>query len=442
MSSYRHDPFDRIYVDCPSPIPNEDFGVCYACGGDGEPACGPDPLVVPFARYCDPGLVVAPTSGLSGSLSPCTPIFPPELNLDGVATVINDTAPGYLYENASFTNALTSSDIPEIWEVAADTSICADAAPIDFAAASREVWNDSTPPSDDRGTIIVIHGRGSTCNIDLDHALSESIYDRNQLTYCVEYDPQTPGDDGDSTTAPPGRDVKILPVLQDGSGEGPSTCVGPWPDSSPAPPGSCGFDRNDPVATIRADVLSVEGLADALAEALREIPIEGEITLVPHSQGGYLARALLHRHYDDLRWQGRKISRVITLGQSYLGVLADPRSWRLGAVCFGSYKNCQVPRWLWGWQSSLSGRVDTRSTTPSFPRSSGMRSRVTRPATIMRARLGPSRSLVSRCSAASTTPRRTATGPSRSRAAWASTSTTTIPSPRSISMPRSRRPAP
>ncbi|MEZ4334971.1 MAG: LamG-like jellyroll fold domain-containing protein, partial [Myxococcota bacterium] len=182
-------------------------------------------------------------------------------------------------------------------------------------------------------------------------------------------DPQTPGDDGDSTTAPAGRDVKILPVLQDGSGEGPSTCVGPWPDPSPAPPGSCGFDRNDPVATIRADALSVEGLADALAEALREIPIEGEITLVPHSQGGFLARALLHRHYDDLRWQGRKISRVITLGHPYLGVLADP-SLVAAWSCFGfsgSYKNCQVPRWLWGWQSSLSGDSGYTIDDAEFP---------------------------------------------------------------------------
>lgn len=334
-STFPLPPLNTVYVWCNTIfIPDEEFDTCHSCGGDGELGCVEIEIFpLPSIDYvCDAGQIRATTESLNGSISACSSFIPP------VDVSAIDDASGHVFEDSGLNNPLTGSEVAAAVPGFVNTlGICSTGDLINLSGASREDWSSAEEPAQGPGTVIAIHGRGSECG----SKVLPQIYPHNQLTYCVEYDQKKPG---------AGREVRILRVQQDGialseTNEGPASCSG-----------SCVYDVDDPVAVVEASALSVEGIAAAVAQALESVPTQGEITLIPHSQGGFVARALLHRHYDDLRWKGKRISRVVSLGHPYYGLPVNPyvaAPW--ACVDDTSFSTCAVSRWLSGWHNLLLG---------------------------------------------------------------------------------------
>lgn len=323
-------------VDCPAPISDDTVSsVCYACGSDGGLGCTTTPR-------CSGGLENARTSSLHGSISNCPSYLPPD------PPDVNES-----FFIPPFGPTITISiPLPSSVAILNAAGICTDGLPESFAGASREAWPAAEAPSHLRGTVFVIHGRGADCGGGRSDVLDEgTLYARNHLNYCVEYAHGGP-------YAPPNpptiRTVRVLPVAQDETGAGPDACVAA---------GDCEFDRARPLVSIEATSLSVPAVAAALAQAIEQVPTVGEITLVPHSQGGFVAREMLHRYYDELRFEGKKITRVISLAHPYYAKEQDPQlyaPWLCAGFAEGNF-DCAVGRWLRGWDNWLAGsslRID------------------------------------------------------------------------------------
>jgi hypothetical protein len=60
-------------------------------------------------------------------------------------------------------------------------------------------------------------------------------------------------------------------------------------------------------------------VAQALAEAVKTMPTEENITIITHSFGGVVGRHLVYRHYDELRKAGKTIAEVITIAAPHAG---------------------------------------------------------------------------------------------------------------------------
>src|SRR5690606_9241999 len=106
---------------------------------------------------------------------------------------------------------------------------------------------------------------------------------------------------------------------------------------------------------------SVPGVAAAMAMALQALPVEGELTVVAHSQGGFFLRALVHQHYDDLRWSGVELTRALTLAHPFFGKVVDPGKVTPWLCADRDDMDCRVQEWLWGWQNWLAegtGQID------------------------------------------------------------------------------------
>jgi len=317
-----------VVLDC-SILPDETItGACTPCGSEREPGCA-------APNRCDAGLEFITPAGLDGPISACSELLPPD------PPSIEFSIPPF---QPYFPGANISIDLPPIETFIETYGTCSDGLAVNLAGASREVWPapepqpEPAPPS--RSTAIVLHGRGSNCT-NLNGLLQGEatggggLFERHSRTYCIEYD--QPPRDGSRTV------VAYEPVEQ-GSGAGPLVC---------AAAGSCSFDVSRPLVSVQAPAYSIAGLAAGIAQAIRALPIEGEITLVAHSQGGFLARALLHRHYDDLRWTGSEVSRVVTLGHPYFGMVVDPSLAAPWLCTNDASLDCHVLRWLRGWQGWL-----------------------------------------------------------------------------------------
>ncbi len=173
----------------------------------------------------------------------------------------------------------------------------------------------------------------------------------NNLAYCAEYAQGVAGQPGAS-------DVRIqrVPGGEDGA------------DSSCLVSGTCLFDTTNPVLVETATEYSLPGAGAALYRALLKMPVVGEITVLAHSGGGFLARELLHSHYDELRFRGHNISRVITLAHPYFGREFDPR-------LYGPFRcidqpnsfDCRMANWLWGWQLHLGTPTPFTMDNTGFP---------------------------------------------------------------------------
>lgn len=309
-------------VDC-SPLQSETVGgSCIRCGGNGEIACA-------APSFCSSGLGRATTGGLDGPISACSSLLPP----DPASIPINVSAvPGF------FDGVSTTIDLPPIEDFVDAYGICSTGVPVSLAGASRETWPAAEMPIPGSGTAVLLHGRGSSCGVlsgllSSEGAGGAGVFERHQRTYCIDYD-QSPGS----------RTVRVFEPLQQASGEGPETC---------SAAGTCAFDLAHPLRSFQAPSYSIPGIASAVEQAIRAIPSEGEISLIAHSQGGFVARALIHGHYDELRWKGSKISRVVTLGHPYFGMVVDPSKATPWLCARDSSLDCHVLRWLWGWQSWL-----------------------------------------------------------------------------------------
>ena len=307
------------------------LGICVNCGGDQEFEClpdnpcrygtqsiGPDPDGHRICAYCggadgilaceggacDAGYYHAPTGWLSAPITTCP------------AIAGNDDQTHFLNQNG----------------------ICSPGFPESFARPAPESWPAVEAPTGGRGTVVVLHGRGSSCGATISNLLDDGgLYDLGHLVYCVEYAQEnTPGVDR--------RLVRIVPVLDDLLGNPQPSCVAG---------GACQFDRAHPVAEVMAPAFDIPGVAAAVAQALIAAPTVGEITLVPHSQGGYIARQLLYAHYDTLRWSGREIARVVTLAHPFYLKHLDPGLSTPWLCALRDDFDCATGKWAWGWDNRL-----------------------------------------------------------------------------------------
>lgn len=280
--------------------PDKDgYRVCAYCGGD-------DGILACEGGVCDTGYQHHETSSLSAPIASC-----PDMTS-------SDNQTWYLNQNG----------------------ICSSAVPDPFSRPAPEGWPAAEEHAPGRGTVVIIHGRGSRCGPSMDNMLDAGgIAPLGHRTYCAEYAQEsTPGVDR--------RLVRLLPAFDDVLGRPPGSCVAT---------GDCRFDHDHPEAEALAPTFDIPGVAGALAQALAEIPTDGPITLIPHSQGGFIARQLLYAHYDDLRWRGKEIGRVISLAHPYFVKHLDPRLYTPW-LCAGSDGfDCATGKWAWGWDLNVLG---------------------------------------------------------------------------------------
>jgi hypothetical protein len=164
-----------------------------------------------------------------------------------------------------------------------------------------------------------------------------NLLSRGHLTYCVEY-----------AQAGALDKVTVYPVIDAAKGAS-AACIAA---------GDCAFDTTAPAISVGAGSVSVAGVTGALYEAIKVLPVEGEITLVGHSQGGFITRDLSHRYYDELRWRGKTINRVINLGHPHFGKQFDPALYA-PFLCIEQPDSfdCKVGQWLWGWKNLLGSGI-------------------------------------------------------------------------------------
>lgn len=274
--------------------------ICAFCGGDGEIACE--------GGACDGGMWHVTTAGLTGTIDEC----------------------------------LESSSAYEKHFVK-QNGWCWDDAPESMARSAPESWPADEPiDTAARGTVFLMHGRGSSCGGNMDNVLDTGgLYDTGHLVYCVEYAQEGPGENR--------LEVKVLPVVDEQLGNPLPTCT---------TDGTCEFDRDDPEVVTVAAAYDIPGVVTALRDAILQTPTVGDITLIGHSQGGYVLRELLYRHYDDLRWSGRKVVRAVTLAHPYYAKQVDPHRYTPWLCRNNDNFDCATGKWLWGWDLNATGSID------------------------------------------------------------------------------------
>ncbi|MEZ4279813.1 MAG: LamG-like jellyroll fold domain-containing protein [Myxococcota bacterium] len=334
---HRHVTFPARTVSC-GPLADETIsGACIVCGGALEISCA-------GANRCESGLTHATTGQLDGNIRSCE--LP--IQVDDIDRTIPAVTVGLCPFCVTYGPYRVQAELPSAATILDAVGFCSPGVPDDLSGASRESWPASELPSEALGTVIFIHGRGSSCGgkDSLLHSNQGMLFQRNHRTYCVEYD-RAP-----EATGAARRRVRVYEPVEQTTGEGSTPC---------AQDDSCSWNLADPLLEVTAPSYSIPGFASAVAEAIERIPTEGEISLVAHSQGGFIARALVHEHYDDLRWSGEKISRVITLGHPYYGKVVDPGKAAPWLCAETDQLDCDVQEWLWGWQDwlgSTAGNID------------------------------------------------------------------------------------
>ena len=313
-------------------------GVCVNCGGNHEPVC----LFGDACRY-GTGDIGLDSTGLIDVCAYCG--GPPGPNgEDGTIACEGGVCNSAYYHattdvlDGDISNCDTFFTGNEQIHYVNQNGICSPGWPDTMARPAPESWPSVEAPEQARGTILIIHGRGASCGPAKERMLDVGgLYDTGNLIYCVEYAQEnTPGVDR--------RSVKIYPVLDDLEGHPQPPCTADT---------SCEFDETRPVAEELAPTFDVPGVATALHDLLLQIPTVGEITLMPHSQGGFIARQLVYRYYDDLRWNGKKISRVISLGHPYYAKQEDPHLYTPWLCASEDSFDCATGKWTWGWSDNV-----------------------------------------------------------------------------------------
>lgn len=223
--------------------------------------------------------------------------------------------------------------------------ICAVAAPDPMLRPDPQDWPPVASPSQDRSTVIFIHGRNSSC---ADAVLNAGgLYGLGHRTYCLEYDQRERGDDRTR--------IWLYGVDGDDPGEPlQAPCHG---DEDVA----CRWNTSSPEDERLVYEHTVKGVAFGLYQSLSRARTEGEITLVAHSQGGFIARQLVYRHYDELREAGLVITRVIFLGHPFFGPQMDAAlygPWAClddgdGRIDGEASFDCATANWLAGWETEV-----------------------------------------------------------------------------------------
>ena len=325
---------------CPSgpacqPNVIQEVAVCFNCGQAGEPEC--DGIVNPTCY--DGASEIGPDPGGTRICADCN--GPGEVACDGSSceNILWHTQDVGL--SGDLAECLFGYDTYERHFIQRN-GVCWDGAPQSMTRTAPESWPVVEDRAPGRGTIFLIHGRGGSCGSGMDNVVAGQLHDTGDLVYCVEYAQEnTPGVDR--------HDVRILPVLDDLLGNPQPSCTAS---------NSCAFSA-DLAAEAVAPTYDVPGVVSGLSLAMQAVPTVGEITLVAFSQGGFIARELVYRHYDELRWRGKKISRVVTLAHPFYAKQTDPHLYTPW-LCLADPNSfdCATGKWAWGWDLYAAGAID------------------------------------------------------------------------------------
>jgi hypothetical protein len=284
------------------------------CGGESERAC----TVVEHIPSCKAGLAESLTTLPDGTLvSTC--VGPPP------ACGRNGQRPCLIVEHIP-------SCQPGLAELPFEFGVCG-ADPV-----ARGESDASERPHGGRRTLFFIHGGYTDLGDDLSPgAFLEAVHagaPNVKAFYGVDWNH---GGDGP-------RKLRTIQYFSQTCGFM-TNCVRDWGEES--------FD---------AGSFRITDIAYALNLAIKELPSEGDITIVAHGFGGILARQLVYRHYDEIRAAGKRIAEVITIGAPNRGVLAGALEIELGegaslqtdAACLtdpltgrmGDHTGCQFGTWI------------------------------------------------------------------------------------------------
>ncbi|MFK7888118.1 MAG: LamG domain-containing protein [Gammaproteobacteria bacterium] len=315
---------------CDDPHPNDAYaGLCTAgaCGGDQQITCE-----MPGVPRCDAGLTV--------------------WDADAVRPALQENFIGPLLEGAA-----PIVDILEEFGFAVQASVdntdyCVLPQPTDFAR-DQPADNWSSEPAD-RGarTVFLIHGLGGGGydefgGFNLLPEAFQSFGPSNRRLYNVDYNASAAIDvDGSGDYFP----FRIF--AQNAAGLAEVVYAGDRP--------------------IDGTNFTFRDVADFIRDASLALPTEGKVMVVGVSLGGYVAKELVHRHYDEMRYRGREIAQVHFFGHPHLGYLIEPLDAEVasctnlaplgGAIGFTDptmlAQLCLANRWLHGWDAASAYRID------------------------------------------------------------------------------------
>ena len=321
-------------VVCPSPLPqNTVTGTCVRCGQARQVPCASEPS-------CAEGLSTLTTDGLDGPISACGALLPadPEdlrFEIQGLPTQVI-SLPG----SAALVEAYGS---------------CSGVTPAGTFLTSRQDWTEVAPSPSGRGAVVFIHGEGASCSGQ--EALLQSdggmLLERNHDLYCLQY-----GQEDEP------RRVALYVAAQgttqdDDSNECLASSSCRWDLDSPHLVETAASDGLPAIAAAAARLLAQLGTGGRSTSASG--PFAGDLTIIAHGQGGFVLRALVNEHYDALRWSGHLIARAIFLGHPFYGTVVDPTKVAPWLCAARDDFDCEVQRWLWGWQQWLDtsdGHID------------------------------------------------------------------------------------
>jgi pimeloyl-ACP methyl ester carboxylesterase len=327
----------------------EHLGTCYLlegsegfpdfCGGTNEPACALDMQIGWGIRSCktgrveDPGVPVGTCRAIDGDGWPatCGGTNEPACQVDIIGSLLATTGnligacKSGLIQQGSPTNAtcvafdadgfppfcgdigeracLLTEHIPSCKRGAIESlsfpvgECVPDGAFIgmtDFSRPDPSDWSANELPPGPR-TIFFIHGKGGSIEPDTYRTLLTALAEAGHTIYGADYN---------ASNQVAGASFEIRPFVYDAA-------AAEWGFSDD---GSVYGDH-----AIDGTNFYLQEVAGWLAEAILDLDTGPHIAVIGSSMGGLIARHLVYRHYDDLRFAGKVVAEVITLGTPHAG---------------------------------------------------------------------------------------------------------------------------
>ena len=262
--------------------------------------------------------------------TPCDNGASYEVSLDPVRDLVIDNF------EAGFGGALPS----DLQAAADNLDYCYNSAPAPFTPAAHPSW-----PTAEKGpavrTIVRIHGRlgGGYDPVPSPLVAGDP---RTVRAYQIDY----------NASGRPGLPMRVLERRTDGS----------W-NPTPVLEGTKIIDGTN---------FTINEVAEFTYDALQQLPVEGDLVIIGHSQGGFITKDLIHNHYYDLRTQGKEIVKVVFLGHPHFGIIAKPEDY-VPFICSSLVdlspepfdpreraQDCASGRWMMGWNDA-SAALDNRA---------------------------------------------------------------------------------
>ena len=260
------------------------------CGGTNEPACEVDIIAALLAKTGK--LIGACKSDLIQQGSPTSATCVP-FDEDGFPPFCGDIG-----ERAcALTEHIPSCKRGAVEHFGIPVGDCvADAAFLgmtDFTRPAPSPWPEAEEPPGPR-TVVYIHGKGGQINSDSHELLMTALAAAGHTIYGADYNAGIQ----DSDTS-----FELVSFEYDET-------AGIWAFAE----SGTGYGRD-----LDGTNFYLQEVAGSIAEAIDYLAGAPNVTIIAGSMGGLVARHLVYRHYDELRFAGHRITEVITLGSPHSG---------------------------------------------------------------------------------------------------------------------------